>query len=670
MHNLKQPLSIYFAWHYSNENKVKPLVDYCFNFLQKDTDKPFSRNVNIPIFFRNSTNNKIPERKIDSSSEKTLIFIFSDFYTTGDENWRKYYKELLDNKNNKVIPITITKNGFNLDGFERINFIRLYDFEEEYIKQLFFINVAHEIIRILTYDNAYNTKGRETILNLFLSHTKSDDWAVKNTEKIKKIIDSTSMCNFFDSLDINIGHQFDEEIEKHIKNSTVIAIQSDKYSSRYWCQKEILLAKSNNRPIIMVNNLINNEDRVYPHMTNIPVIRISKEITDKEIYNVLEMALLESVSQVYHRKLLESYQFKDLNLLTHPPDFIDINKSLNEKKDILYPEPPIYKQEFNIFENIEKIKIETPLTRDNISLEGYKIGISISEPNINELIRIGHNKNHLIILSQTIARYLLFNNATLLYGGDLRPNGFTEYLCEEAQIVQDRLQNNNIQYLKNYISWPIYKAENNDLLKWKSKFHKVINMIEIEPPKTIGGDSKYDINTFLPPTSHENLYAWSLSLTKMREEMIDKCDFRISAGGRLSGYKGKYPGVLEEIIISIDKNKPLYLIGGFGGVTSKVCDLIVNQEIQVELTEKWQIENNKGYSELVDLINKDSKEENVDYNSINNKIINYKLEDLSINNGLSIEENKTLFKSEFIEEVIFLILKGIKKVIEDKNGNI
>lgn len=50
---------------------------------------------------------------------------------------------------------------------------------------------------------------------------------------------------------------------------------------------------------------------------------------------------------------------------------------------------------------------------------GKKVGISISDPEINELKSSGQNKVHLSKLSQYVANYVLGRGATLIYGGDL-----------------------------------------------------------------------------------------------------------------------------------------------------------------------------------------------------------------------------------------------------------
>ncbi len=85
----------------------------------------------------------------------------------------------------------------------------------------------------------------------------------------------------------------------------------------------------------------------------------------------------------------------------------------------------------------------------------------------------------------------------------------------------------------------------------------------------------------------------------MRNAMIEACTGRVCAGGRHFAYKGKMPGVLEEIVICLEKKRSLFLLGGFGGVTASVCQLIQGQPVPEQLTEKWQVEHNKGYAELL-----------------------------------------------------------------------
>ena len=45
---------------------------------------------------------------------------------------------------------------------------------------------------------------------------------------------------------------------------------------------------------------------------------------------------------------------------------------------------------------------------------------------------------------------------------------------------------------------------------------------------------------------------------------------RICLGGKTSGYEGNEPGVIEEARLALELDKPLYLLGGFGGATRRL----------------------------------------------------------------------------------------------------
>ena len=139
--------------------------------------------------------------------------------------------------------------------------------------------------------------------------------------------------------------------------------------------------------------------------------------------------------------------------------------------------------------------------------------------------------------------------------------------------------------------------------------------------------------------------------------MIASCDIRIFAGGRLTGYKGWMPGVLEEIALAAEMGKPVFLIGGFGGVTRSVCRLIVEKELPEELTFAWQLTNNTGLEDMA----KFAASRGVDYEKQYQRSLDIAM-NAELRNGLSQEENARLFESPFVDEVIHLILKGISQL--------
>src|SRR4051812_28731348 len=87
---------------------------------------------------------------------------------------------------------------------------------------------------------------------------------------------------------------------------------------------------------------------------------------------------------------------------------------------------------------------------DNLLLSGKQIAISVSES--EELEQLGLSEHRLRDISIEIARYLIVNGATLLYGGDLRVGGFTE-IFSELSFQYKYLKDREFRFV-NYFSFP------------------------------------------------------------------------------------------------------------------------------------------------------------------------------------------------------------------------
>lgn len=653
-------LAIIFVWDKNDNSIVQKYIQHSTELLTRNTDNPFSRNLDLPIFyFSNAVGEEIPSN-IDICAEKVIVCLFVGKKMVISDKWDEYI-ETLYNKY-VVIPIALDKSSFNIESISKANFIREYEYVDNKEQQLF-ISLAHEIYRF-GFNYKSNAISTESALKIFLSHTKEGENGKRLALQLKNVIDNSSLKSFFDVSDIGAGYRFDEEILNNIKCSSIIVINSDLYSTRYWCQLEVSASKENDRPIIEVDLVKKGMDRKYPYAGNIPVVRVetkNNKVNEYDIYRILEAILVESIRYCYINNKLSRLQNqldgKSLKM-SRPPEMFDLKKIIFREGNsikynyntIIYPDPPIYSEELEFFENMG-IKTITPVGMHSYMLSKKNIGISISNPEKEQLMKIGQTEKHLKKLSQLLAKYLLCSSATLVYGGDLRKDGFTENLILEAKILRDRFKSSNI-HLKNYLSWPIYLKDSDEVIDWKAKNKKVLSMESVEIDESvihlIDSESK-----FIFPNTLNNRFVWSKSLTKMREKMIEDCDIRICAGGSTKGYKGKMPGVLEEILIANKKSIPIYLLGGFGGVVHSVCEVIENDYVPENLTLEWQIENNPGYSELLNLY-KDKCEE-VDYSEIIKKI-----KCLNLNNGLSDEDNKILFSTAYAEEAVYLILKGLK----------
>ncbi len=526
-----------------------------------------------------------------------------------------------------------------------------------------FISAAHEVYRRVYTDKA-TSSGQA--LRVFLSHRKNkDETGIQIATGIKAFIDSkTTMRNFFDSTDIPPGDNFCQRIEECILDAAFLAIQSDEYSASYWCQKEVVSAKKKRVPMIILDALDKGEDRSFPYLSNVPVIRVRLPLKEEDILYILSRLLLEAIRYRYVGSLFHVlsswYGLEGMLFYSRVPELFELLQEEKGKVVAYYGGESLYPEEKELLET-SSVKIKSIREFGGRDYNQMRMGISISEPSLPDLTTKGMSSAHLEHLARDTARFFMMRQAKLVYGGDLRQGGFTEFLFEEARILQDRMKTHDI-VIENYIAWPIYNCDDEEIACWKARNINVARMKNVLPPDDVRNLIS-NLNGSLPPVGIQNRFVWSRCLTVMREEMIENCDVRLCAGGRTEGYLGSMPGVLEEILIAISKGKPVFLLGGFGGITERVCKMISDDPIPAELTYDWQEHHNSGYRDLRNLY----RERHICFNDYDD--VKKKITFRSLNNGLNVEENRRLFDTRYIEEVLFLVVKGLNQLGMMLNGD-
>lgn len=283
-------------------------------------------------------------------------------------------------------------------------------------------------------------------------------------------------------------------------------------------------------------------------------------------------------------------------------------------------------------------------------LEGQNIAISISDS--SEIENLGFSPEHQTNLITEITRFLIIHGSKLVYGGDLRQNGYTRLFSNLVHQYRPSKEVGKL-FFENYFSFPIYlNLKTTDILEFKKNG---VLPVEVQPPSGLSIDE----SKFYQPKGNENLFIWSESLTKMRMEMQSSINARIFTGGRMSNFKGKYPGLLEEAMLALEDDTPVYLVGIFGGITRRIIDGILGTKPK-ELTLKWQSVENEKYKNFVIYYNNKKEENKIDYDFCTRFLNKYSLERFSRNNGLTVEENKRLFTTIHSSEIIFLIMKGLR----------
>ncbi|HMU46125.1 MAG TPA: hypothetical protein PKC72_07145 [Chitinophagaceae bacterium] len=304
----------------------------------------------------------------------------------------------------------------------------------------------------------------------------------------------------------------------------------------------------------------------------------------------------------------------------------------------------------NLAESIAE-QSEIQATKNPVSfLNGKKIAISVSV--CEELEFLGLSTQHLDDISIEIARYLIVNGATMLYGGDLRQGGFTRLFSELS--YQYKYLSDKERRFVNYFPFPNSKAVT---LNDKANFIKQqVEPIILEVPKYLG-----EIDTekeYKPFGNVDDRFVYSECFADMRKRMANDCNARIVLGGKQKGYLGYLPGIIEEAYHTLSDKKPIYILGGFGGAARSLAHVILGKQLK-ELTNEFHYD-----SEFLKEFRRYSQEKAStpnDFDIICKFFQDNTIEQFSEQNGLSVEENLILFESTNIHELVFLIIKGLKK---------
>lgn len=259
------------------------------------------------------------------------------------------------------------------------------------------------------------------------------------------------------------------------------------------------------------------------------------------------------------------------------------------------------------------------------------IAISISES--PDMPALGLGEEHLRDAMAEIARHFLALGARLIYGGDLRQQGFSELLFElVARHVRDSDAGDNSTGVTNYLPWPVHIQKS--AAELEKQILDVKDTASIVCLKIDGSELPiYERRGFQPqiPTEKE----WTDGLTSMRITMMSVSDARVVVGGRIENYKGLMPGIAEETLISLQAGKPTFLVGGFGGCARDIAELLGLINPRMKTAPMWS-----GHKEFTIF-------------SVAN-----------LNNGLTDIENATLAYTPHIDQAIILILRGMVRLIK------
>lgn len=561
---------------------------------------------------------------------------------------------------------------------------------------------------------------------LFLSHAKrdlaasgSEDAAKDPVRQMQTYVQDLPIEQWFDARDILAGQDFAKEIEAGIRNcSVVVAILTDHYTSRPWCLEEILLTKNLQQrgPLVVVDALETGEPRSFPWLGNAPVVVWKPHQVTGSCRTILWQSVREALRFHMNSLLLQQTAAQlpsntCVNVLPSSPEPADLTKiqvgtdqvGTCQPHCILYPDPPLALPELRMLQALRNADYYTPLgllARNADHLRGQAVCVSVSDS--AELPKLGLSILHEQDFTDEIHLSLLLAGLRIVYGGRLenptaaQGRNFTLRLIDLVRSHAELASNLNtrLEPILNIPPWPL------SLMCLPEKLSPVLlNLLngvakirsgpcpdpsEI-PANDADGQPLFPAgdNPFTLKDTPLRRLAWTRGMSLMRQQTTIETAARVVMGGKLWGYSGLYPGVLEEAWWSIKLGRPLYLLGALGGAGQAAIDLLENRP-RPDLTKQLSpAENTNVEGVLTAAADRGMQICSFSSEIARGSLTRYLADPLSLltdlqtagqqgpaaalNNGLTDDENRQLFVADEPATAVKLLLLGLKRLNPNSN---
>ena len=696
----RPPLHIYLLAHPKSEVANKLATALMHRFVEP----PASGGLRIPVFFTPDRGDDLPptlgkEGMNLDAAQHTIVVILADermmrtIQVGTGAAWRGFAQQAvaqspLNASAHHVLPIALEQEGFAVgDGLHVLSAMLKGGASDQAaidrrLAEISF-HVAARAIQLLEHGKvpAIAPDRMKAPVSIFLSHAKADLDKDKRDplHYVRAAGADLPIDQWFDAQAITTGQPFADAISGGVRDSSImLAFQTDHYSSRPWCRREVLDAKRFGAHILIVDALKNGETRSFPYSGNVPVIRWRDSEPEVDARRVINRAVLEALRFKHNRAVLETTAAPLERVLPAAPEALtlaNMGDDVNAEQIFLYPDPPLGREELEVLQLLRpKAHFVTPLTKLAALPRSNRIEticVSISES--DDIRRYGLSKDHFLTLTDEIHLYLLLAGLKIAYGGALNGNfsegsNFTLRLFELVRTYSKLAEGVNAKPLKNAIvniaPWPLSlsygdaeaKLFSGDVAEYEAATRPDLPWTDDELFPIVEGKRVVDSDTA------QRRYAWARGLTSMREKITEKSQARLVIGGRLVGFSGLVPGVVEEAWFSLTQKKPLFLAGGFGGAARAVSDVMLGLARE-DLSEAWAKQKIQDYDAAVALYQPHSGEFRP-LESMRADVIAQTKTGLAsaLNNGLDDNENRELMHTSDAQRVVELVLRGLGRI--------
>ncbi len=672
---------------------------------------PAALELRLPTWFGRATSDGSPPPLAEcwgTGSEATLLVYLLDARmarrTDGGtgEAWGNHLAQAIadahaDPTHRSVVPLALDAGGFDVVPAGLTASVRKVAVETQL--ETILQHVGVRALYLLSGRGPPDEVGRMQVpIQVFVSHAKADlaDAATDPVRGMLTALEEHAVERFFDSAKIGPGEDFEQRLEKEVRDSDVLlVVWTDAWSTRPWCRRELLTAKRAGRTVVVVDALQESSSRAFPYVGNATWVRWRGPSIPKgeaPSADQLKAAVAERL-RVFTAVLLAAMRDRlERKALGDPPDARTVHLgSAPEALDFahrprirtfVYPDPPLPDEERAVLASLSRGRsLLTPLgriVRAGVPGHVQEVVVSVSSPGDVVLFERGFVAHHVDALTDKLHLGVLLAGLRIIYGGMLNytsagQSNFTQRLFDVVRRYGDLANILGRRWnapVVNFPPWPMHLSYRDEQL---NLFGRLASLDRAPAPDLAGLPYEpWATGAFPAINSVPRLVAVGLGLREMRLRATQPKPGapprpRIVVGGPLVSM-GWLPGLVEEALHSLRLGAPLYLIGAYGGAAAVVAELLQQGRengpaVMTEDSARATIGRSLGPSAYDDAralaTNHGLPFDTREGVAVEIAALGQRGLAVALNNGLTDDENRELIRARDGRRVLELVLRGL-----------
>ena len=297
-----------------------------------------------------------------------------------DQDWAEYLRLIAESVSDTIAVLPVTVPEVNLN--DSVVQSTIGAIQRLPLAALATVGLLERSVAQAVAQKAAGSVGR---VRVFISHakhfsnTETDLPGGPLFEHVRSVIAGSHLGDFFDAHDLLPGTDWAAELEASAGTSALLMVRTDRYASREWTQREVLVAKQHDVPIVGLIALTEGEARGSFLMDHVPTVPLSHDAVpasiaaslDRLVDEVLKRALWVAQS-IYIRE--EGFDWTPVHAPepTTAVEWLSQHQSDHPDDDhlwIIHPDPPLGAAERAVIDHLcqlagfdTRVDILTPRT--------------------------------------------------------------------------------------------------------------------------------------------------------------------------------------------------------------------------------------------------------------------------------------------------------------------